>query len=277
MKFIESVLSGEVRLPMVPSVVQRALAIARNPYSSLAEVSHEIEQDPVLSSRVLRLANSSFFGGRRSLASIDDAVSTVGLRSLQTLLIASGAMAAFVDVPAVNLRQFWMASAISASAARQVAARLGVDEETAYCAGLLQGVGHLILCQCHPEQALKALPGYRLVWGAELAVLELQAFGMSHPAVSALWVGRLGLPPEVIEAIECSLEPMSVAVPRLGRVLQLACGVATSVAAGETVSQAVARVDLALVAILQLEAYLASEGFNTDFSELQDLHSASLV
>ncbi|MDB5880029.1 MAG: putative signal transduction protein, partial [Variovorax sp.] len=172
MYFIQDVLSGQIELPMVPQVVQRVLAVIREPDANLADVTREIEQDPVLSSRVLRLANSSFFGGRRSLSSIDDAVSTVGLNSLQTLLIASGAMAAFVAVPAVNLRQFWMVSAISASSARQIAVRLGVDGETAYCAGLRQGFGLLILCQCRAEQAQKAMPGYRLIWGAELAAVD---------------------------------------------------------------------------------------------------------
>ena len=271
MDFIEDVLSGRIKLPMVPGVVERVLALVREPDASLTQVAHEIEQDPVLSSRVLRLANSSFFGGRRSLSSIDDAVSTVGLRSLQTLLIASGAMSAFVAVPAVNLRQFWMVSVISASAARQIASRLDVDREMAYCAGLVQGVGHLILCQCRPEQALKALPGYRLLWGTELAAIERRAFGVSHPAVSAIWIGRLGLPAEVVDAVATSLEPMSVAVPRLGRVVQLASSVAASVAAGETVEQAIERVDFALVAMLNLEAYLESEGFGSDFDELQSL------
>ena len=271
MYFIQDVLSGQIELPMVPRVVQRVLAVIREPEANLAEVTQEIEQDPVLSSRVLRLANSSFFGGRRSLSSIDDAVSTVGLKSLQTLLIASGAMAAFVAVPAVNLRQFWTVSVISAASARQIAVRLGVDGEMAYCAGLLQGIGHLILCQCRPEQAQKALPAYRLIWGTELAAVEQQAFGVSHPVVSAIWVSRLGLPAEVVDALRHSLEPMSAAAPRLGRVVQLACSVAASVAAGETVEQAVARVDVALIAILNLETYLSSDRFGTDFGELQSL------
>lgn len=271
MYFIQDVLSGQIELPMVPQVVQRVLAVIREPNANLSDVTREIEQDPVLSSRVLRLANSSFFGGRRSLSSIDDAVLTVGLNSLQTLLVASGAMAAFVAVPAVNLRQFWMVSVISASAARQIAVRLGVDGEMAYCAGLLQGIGHLILCQCRPEQAQKAMPGYRLIWGAELAAVEQRAFGVSHPVVSAIWVSRLGLPAEVVDALRHSLEPMSTTAPRLGRVVQLACSVAASVAEGETVEQAIARVDVALVAVLQLETYLSSEKFSTDFGELQSL------
>ena len=131
MDFIQDVLAGRIQLPMVPRVVQRVLAVSRDPEASFSEVTREIEQDPVLASRVLRLANSSFFGGRRSLSTIDDAVTTIGIASLQTLLIASGAMAAFVDVPAVSLRQFWTVSVVSASAARRIAVRLGVDPEQA--------------------------------------------------------------------------------------------------------------------------------------------------
>lgn len=271
MDFIQEVMAGKVKLPMVPRVVQRVLAVIREPDASFVAVTEELEQDPVLSSRVLRLANSSFFGGRRSLSSIEDAVSTVGLNSLQTLLIASGAMAAFVEVPAVNLRQFWMVSVICASSARQIANCLGVNGERAYCAGLLQGVGHLILCQSHPDEALAAMLGYRTLWGQELALVEAAAFGVTHPMVSAIWADRLGLPREVVAAIRYSLEPIDATAPNLGRVVQMACNVAASVSAGVTVEEAIGRVDRALVQRLDLESYVSSGRFGTDFDELQSL------
>lgn len=271
MDFIQDVMAGRVKLPMVPRVVKQVLAVIRKPDASFADVTEELEQDPVLSSRVLRLANSSFFGGRRSLASIEDAVSTVGLNSLQTLLIASGAMAAFVEVPAVNLRQFWMVSVISASSARQIAARADVNGEMAYCAGLLQGVGHLILCQSHPDEALGAMLGYRTLWGQELALVEAAAFGVTHPMISAIWADRLGLPREVVAAIRYSLEPIDGAAPNLGRVVQLASNVAASVSAGVSVEDAIGRVDMALVQRLNLETYVSSGRFGTDFDELQSL------
>ncbi|MDB5877152.1 MAG: hypothetical protein JWQ41_566, partial [Variovorax sp.] len=59
MDFIQDVMAGRVKLPMVPRVVARVLAVIREPDASFAEVTDELEQDPVLSSRVLRLANSS--------------------------------------------------------------------------------------------------------------------------------------------------------------------------------------------------------------------------
>jgi len=271
MNFIDNVLAGRISLPMVSRVIGQVLAILRRPDASVAELAEELQQDPVLSSRVLRLANSSFFSGRRSLASIDDAVGMVGFRSLQTLVVASGAMAAFSEVPAVNLRQFWMASVVTAAAARQIASRMGVDGETAYSAGLLQGIGHLILCQSHPEQALRSFSGYQSLWGAALAEKERVAFGYSHPAVSAAWVDQLGMPTVVAEAIHHSLDPLSDDAPRLGRVVQFATGVAASVSAGETVEQATQRIDQALVELLELGSYVAGPRFETDFGDLLTL------
>jgi HD-like signal output (HDOD) protein len=271
MSFIDNALAGRVNLPMVSRVVERVLEMLRRQGTSVAEIAGELQQDPVLSSRVLRLANSSFFAGRRSLASIDDAIGVVGFNSLQTLVVASGAMAAFTDAPTVNLRQFWMASVVTAASARQVARRMGVDVEMAYSAGLLQGIGHLILCQCHPDQAMAAFPAYQVLWGEQLARKEFSAFGVAHPAVSAIWVDQLGMPQEVVEAVRLSLEPVSVAAPRLGRVVQLAASVASAVSAGETVEQATQRIDESLVELLELGDYVAGERFETDFGDLQTL------
>ncbi|MCV2355705.1 HDOD domain-containing protein [Paucibacter sp. B2R-40] len=273
MNFIDDVMSGRVTLPMVPRVVEHVLRSIRSDDVSLHKIAEELEQDPVLSSRVLRLANSSYFAGRRSLSSISDAVGMIGFRSLETLVVASGAVAAFSEVPAVNLRQFWMMATITAASGRQIAARLGVDREAAYTAGLLQGVGHLILCQCKPAAALAAFPGYRSYWGRPLADLERQAFGVAHPAISALWVDRLAMPPATVEAIAHSLEDADADAPRLGRVVQLACSVAAAVSAGASVAEAVATIDAVLLEMLALEDYVVGADFADDFAELKVLPS----
>jgi len=271
MKFIDDVLSGRVALPMLPDVVMRVLSVLRQDDSSLPQIANQLELDPVLSSRVLRLANSSFFGGRRSMASIGDAVSVIGYKSLETLVVASGAQAAFTHVPGVNLRQFWLMAVATASSARQVARRLRADADTAYSAGLLQGVGHLILCQCHPQQAEAAFSSMRSLWGMALAERELQAFGISHAQVSALWVDRLGMPAAVGEAIAHSLDPLAGSHHTLGRVVQMACHVAGAIGTGDSAEQAARAVDAALVELLDLEHYLDGEDFADDFATLKGL------
>jgi HD-like signal output (HDOD) protein len=271
MNFIDDVLAGRVTLPMVPRVVERVLGVMRQGDASLAQIAEELEQDPVLSSRVLRLANSSFFSGRRTMASISDAVSVIGFKSLETMVIACGAQAAFSHVPGVNLRQFWLTAVMTASASRQIANRLRVDRDTAYSAGLLQGVGHLILCQCHPDQAAVEFSSMRTLWGAELAEREMAVWGISHAQVSAIWVDKLGMPGPVSVAIAHSLDPLRSAHHTLGRVVQLACAVAGAASNGESVESAVSRIDKALTDLLELDDYLAGEEFAADFADLKSL------
>ncbi|OYU99222.1 MAG: hypothetical protein CFE45_13725 [Burkholderiales bacterium PBB5] len=271
MNFIDDVLAGRVALPMVPDVVMRVLGTMRQTDASLSQIADELELDPVLSSRVLRLANSSFFAGRRSLSSISDAVGVIGYKSLETLVIACGAQAAFADVPGVNLRQFWLMAVASATSARQVARRLRADGDTAYSAGLLQGVGHLILCQCHPAQAESEFSSMRSLWGTALAEREQAVWGTDHAQVSAIWVDKLGMPAAVGEAIAHSVDSMADSHHTLGRVVQMACSVAGAISAGDTAEQAARAVDAALVELLDLEQYVGGDDFALDFADLQGL------
>jgi HD-like signal output (HDOD) protein len=274
LNFIDDVLAGRVTLPMVPDVVIRLLGVMRQDDAGLGQIADELELDPVLSSRVLRMANSSFYSGRRSMASISDAVSSVGFKSLETLVIASAAQAAFAQVPGVNLRQFWLLAVATATSARQVARRLRADADTAYSAGLLQGVGHLILCQHHPDDAEEAFSSMRSLWGAPLAAREQALWGVDHAQVSALWVDKLGMPAAVGEAIARSVDPLGGqhhTHHTLGRVVQLACHVAGAISTGDSAEQAARAIDAALVELLDLDQYLEGDDFADDFANLKGL------
>lgn len=273
-QFVQDMVSGRIALPMMPRVVMAALATLRRDDVNLATLATELEADPVLSSRVLRLANSSHFMGRRNVASISDAVAVVGLHALQTLVVACGAQAAFADVPGVNLSHFWQSAVTAAASARQIARRARVDAEAAYAAALLQAVGHLILCRAYPQQAVQVFSSLRSYWGRPLAEQEARAFGVTHPRVSAAWVDHIGMPEAVVHAIEHSLEPVDESAGskrRLADVVQLACAVTAALANGDAQAADVGRAEQGLVQSLGLDEYMAGDDFSTDFAELRTL------
>ena len=68
--FINDIAAGKVELPTIPRVVQQLIAALRDPDVDTRKIGEALSQDPVLSAKVLRLANSAFFGGQRSMASI---------------------------------------------------------------------------------------------------------------------------------------------------------------------------------------------------------------
>jgi HD-like signal output (HDOD) protein len=207
--FISDIAAGRVELPTIPRVVQRLIAALRDPNVDARKISEELSQDPVLTAKVLRVANSSLFGGQRSMASVDAAVAMVGSQAINNLIVACGVSSAFDEIPGINLRGFWRDALLAATAANKLAPRLGADPEAAYVCGLLHASGHLILCQAYPAVAKGMFTGYAVVRGAKLAEIENEALGIDHPTVGALWVESLGFPQPVADTIRNATRPPS--------------------------------------------------------------------
>ncbi len=226
--FINDVAAGKVELPTIPRVVQQLLVALRNPDVDSRTVSNALSKDPVLSAKVLRLANSSFFGGQRSMASIDAAVSLIGLQGLNRLIVACGVSASFPAMPGVDLPVFWRDSLMAATAAHRLASRLEADAEEAYVCGLLHATGHLILCQTYPEIADLVFTGFAVVRGAELAAIESENFGIDHATAGALWIETIGFPQSVADTIRAAALPPAATDKPLVLALRGACALAAA-------------------------------------------------
>lgn len=238
--FINDIAAGRVELPTIPRVVQRLIAALRDPDVDTRKIGEALAQDPILSAKVLRLANSAFFGGQRSMSSIDAAVAMIGIQALNRLIVACGVSSSFKEIPGIDLSVFWRDALIAATAANKLAPRLQADAEEAYTCGLLHATGHLILCQTYPEIANLMFTGFAVVRGAELAGIEMGAFGIDHPAVGALWVESLGFPQAVADAIRKAAQPPAAGDGPLDLVLRGASALASSVAGKDSAEAAFA-------------------------------------
>jgi HD-like signal output (HDOD) protein len=236
--FIKDVAAGKVELPTIPQIVQSLMAALRDPNVDSRKIGQALSQDPVLSAKVLRLANSSFFGGQRSMASIDAAVALIGTQALNRLIVACGVASSLVDIPGVDLRTFWRDALVAATAAHKLAPRLGAQPEEAYVCGLLHATGHLILCQTYPEIATLVFGGFAVLRGAELAATENDSFGIDHPTVGALWTETIGFPQSVADAIRKAVQPAADGDLPLDAALRGACVLAAAVAQKRAVDTA---------------------------------------
>jgi HD-like signal output (HDOD) protein len=228
--FINDIAAGKVELPTIPRIVQQVAEALRDPNVDARKIGATLAQDPVLSAKVLRLANSSFFGGQRSMASIDAAVSLIGTQALGRLVLAGGVAGSFGPVPGIDLPTFWRDSLIAATAAQNLAPRLGAEVEQAYISGLLHGTGHLILCKTYPDIADFVFTGYAVARGAELATIEQENFGIDHPNVGALWIETIGFPQPVADTIRSAAQPLPASAGPLDLTLRSACTLAAAVA-----------------------------------------------
>ncbi len=238
--FINDIAAGRVELPTIPRVVQRLIAALRDPDIDTRKIGEALSQDPVLSAKVLRLANSAFFGGQRSMSSIDAAVAMIGTQALNRLIVACGVSSSFKEIPGIDLPTFWRDALIAATAANKLAPRIEADPEGAYTCGLMHATGHLILCQTYPDIANAMFTGFAVVRGAELADIEMGAFGIDHPTVGALWIETLGFPQPVADTIRKSTQPPADTDGPLDLALRSACALAAAVAQKDAAEVALA-------------------------------------
>jgi HD-like signal output (HDOD) protein len=196
-------------LPTVPKVVRDLIEVLANENASLSQVARKIEADQVLTARMLRLANSPFYGLRRKVSTMEEAIRMLGLSAIRTLVISANLTGTFQKVPHVNLPSFWRHSLRVASVARHLAGlSRAVDPNLAFTVGSMHAIGHLIMALVHPEQIATVNAAAPLDAMRRFAVEE-QAFGYHYGDVSARLAARWNFSDEYAVALGGFARPLA--------------------------------------------------------------------
>ena len=149
-----------MQLPTIPDVARELIATMKDDDIPFEKVRAAISKDPALTAKLIRLANSARFGLPRQVASLDDAITMVGLNQVRTLALASCMSGVFKDVPGVDADAFWKESMAIAGYSQWLARTLGSNVQESWLAGFLVRLGELIIAQKAPEQipAIEQLP-----------------------------------------------------------------------------------------------------------------------
>lgn len=135
--------SPSYRPPQLPAVALELAALARQPEVDVAEVSRVLERDPLLSSRVLSVANSALYARGVPILSLRNAVSRLGLRALRDLVLEAALHARIfrAEAYAAAMAQLGRHASATAHLARLVCRYTALDAEHAFACGLLHDVG----------------------------------------------------------------------------------------------------------------------------------------
>ncbi|MDR2368478.1 MAG: HDOD domain-containing protein [Deltaproteobacteria bacterium] len=160
-------------LPTVPGIVAKISRMVENPETSAAEVGRLISQDQVLSAKVLRMANSAFFGMSRKISSISQALVILGFEVVKGLVLTSSVF----DMIQKSMTGLWEHSIGCAAASGAVATLLGrEDAEEILVAGLLHDLGKVVLALNLPDEMRlilnKVASGDILFYEAENQLLD---------------------------------------------------------------------------------------------------------
>ena len=215
---IEKLFADLHSLPSIPKVAQDLIQQFDNPSTSLESVARNIEKDPVIAAKILRLANSARFRGARESASIEDAALRLGFNTLRTLVLASAVTGAFKASDNFDLKGFWLKSFQVAGICRLLAKQGEVDAETAFTCGVMHNIGELLIQTGAPQVAAQINNAHK-AGNSGRAASEILQLGFGYPEVGAELARRWSLPASIQHAIRFQADPvhapLPIALPRL--------------------------------------------------------------
>lgn len=203
---LDKLLKQPSALPSVPKVVRRLIETFEQAEVDPMLAASLIEQDPVLTAKLLKTANSAFFGLSRNVHSAQEAMSVLGLIKVRALVVASALGDCFHTVGGVNLNQFWRYSFNTANLSRYIALPIRIDENTAFTAGLIHAVGELVMHVGMPEAMIELDRNVPML-DLKRVKAERSLFGYSYAEVGAALAREWKFPRRMINAIEHQTAP----------------------------------------------------------------------
>jgi HD-like signal output (HDOD) protein len=203
----EDLVRGSLRLVTLPEIFIKVSRMVDDPRCSGAAIAQAIGHDPALSARLLRIANSPFYGFPSRIDTLTRAVTVIGTRGLRDLVLASTAVRVFARVGVLDMYAFWKHSLLCGLGSRLLAVRCGVPEpEALFVSGLLHDIGQIIILTKLPEVGREtrvraedcALP---------LHLLERSVMGFDHAAVGGELLRQWMLPKTIWEAVKFHHDP----------------------------------------------------------------------
>lgn len=198
-------LKGCPSLPSLRSIdtALKELLTADQRYTS--QIADIIRRDPSLTSRVLRLVNSVYYGISSPVKSIEEAVFYLGVRQIRQLALATPVIEDLQKLAGgqgLSWREFWRHCIGVAMMTREVSDLVqSSGEEAEYVAGLIHDVGKIAMAAAFPEhfgEICARLVGSR----RDLPEVEREVLGLDHAELGALYLSRQSVPEVFVEIVQ---------------------------------------------------------------------------
>jgi len=195
-------------LPMMPVIAQKLLALPLNTDDGEAKLLKLIGLDPLISAKIIGLANTSLFGSPVKVASIGDAAMRLGLTRVKSVAISIATMSVLTRIPEGKLRtnDLWMHSMGIAVSMRAIAKAMPVHvrplEDHIFLAGLLHDIGYMALGFLNTAASDALHIELQASSGRPVLEIEQELIGITHCEIGAKLGHHWDLPEEIIAVMK---------------------------------------------------------------------------
>lgn len=201
--------------PPLPAVVNKILQVSSDPESSIDELARIVEAEVGLSSSVIKLANSPFFGLSREVSSITHALAVLGMEEVRNMVLAKAMFNTFSDFrkKGERVNTLWKHSFYSALAAQTIADRMGSEDSGLFVAGLIHDIGKMVIFLAFSHESLLKI--YGETEKLDDSKKEIGYLGLNHEDLGRLLVKSWLFPDKLQMAVGYHHSPESAPVHQL--------------------------------------------------------------
>jgi HD-like signal output (HDOD) protein len=194
-------------LPGVVSELKKALENPDVPFNTLEKI---VDKDTSFATRLLKIANSSYYGLTSKVGTISQALTVLGLSELKTLLVSTSLAQVFKGLSNenVNMESFWKHSVACAVCSRSIAIRHREQNvEEYFLAGLIHDLGRLVMLQ-HLAQKTEQASNMAIEKRIPITQAEEETFSFNHADLSGRILKEWKLPGNLIEMVRLHHNPL---------------------------------------------------------------------
>ncbi len=189
-------------LPTLPVIATEIMRITRNDNYSAGQIQSVIEKDPPLAMKLLKVANSAYYGIKNPVKSLRHAVVLIGMRQLSNIAISFSVLKRF-DSPnsEINWERFWEHCIAVGFVSELLVEDYGIiTNESPYTMGLLHDVGKLILNIIEPEKYVEV---YQKVKDTKepFYLVEKEIFGITHCEIGKILAEKWKMSDKLIDIV----------------------------------------------------------------------------
>ncbi len=192
-------------LPPLPEIYIRVSELVESNTSTSFHIGEAVQTDITLTTRILKMVNSAYYGFPNPITSISQAITMLGRQHLRQVLMGSVLVGVFKDIkaPGFSLEDFWLHSITTAIIARHLAmqnARI-IDHEAFFTAGLLHDIGRLVIAKVEPD-SLAEINDLAEAEATDPIQIEMDILGTTHVEVGSALMKKWNMPSLLSQCVE---------------------------------------------------------------------------
>ncbi len=197
-------------IPPFPKCVQKVLMMLRDPRIQLTKVAEVVSLDQGFAGKVLRMANSAYFGLPRRVYNVTEALVLLGYSNVRNVLIsasASNILSKAVEAYGLDAGRLWEHSVGTAYASQMISRKASMQiYSMAFSCGLLHDVGKVAIDLALRDEDKERM--LALIRSVGVMRAEGEIIGVTHAAVGMEICRRWNLPEEIIDAVGYHHKPL---------------------------------------------------------------------